>query len=69
MASTTGDDFRVGWRGRVTTRQPLDARREALARAIGHLLAEVVWAEIVEATPHDSNNEDRAVPVNTEAAG
>ena len=48
---------------------PLDPRQEAFAKAVGHLLAEAVWTEIVEATPHDSNNEDRPVLVNQEAAG
>ena len=53
----------------MTTRQPLDARQEAFAKAIGHLLAEAVWAEIVDETPHDLNTEDQAVLVNQEAAG
>ncbi len=53
----------------MTPSAPLDPRQEALAKAVGNLLAEAVWTEIVEAAPHDSNNEDRAVPVNREAAG
>ena len=53
----------------MTPSAPLDARQEAFAKALGHLLAEAVWAEIVDETPHDSNNEDRPVLVNQEAAG
>lgn len=67
LASTTGDDSRVDRCGSVTTRQPLDPRREAFAKAVGHLLAEAVWTEIVEAAPQDINQGGDAAPPNDDA--
>jgi len=66
LASTTVDGSRVDRCGSVTTRQPLDARQEAFAKAIGHLLAEAVWAEIVGVGPVNTN-EGHPCPVNSNA--
>ena len=34
---------------------PLDPRRRALAEALGHLLGDLVWQEVVRAGPQDED--------------
>ena len=51
----------------MTPSAPLDPRQEAFAKAIGHLLAEAVWTEIVDAAPQDINEGGDAAPQNDDA--
>ena len=46
---------------------PLDPQQKAFADALGHLVAEIVWREVVGADPQNTNERGDLAPQNDDA--